>query len=132
LKKFSLSSNERIKKANDFKLIYNSGNVIYSKNNTLKTNYITKTKSENYGIKIAVAVNRKVGNAVWRNRIKRLIRNSYRVNKNEILDFCIEERINLYMIFSPITLNENKNKKISLKEIMPEIIEMMNRIKDSL
>lgn len=131
MKRFGLPSSERIKRANDFKEIFTRGKVVFSDDLKLKTNYITE-RTNKTSIKIAVAVNKKAGSAVWRNRIKRLLRAAFRLNKHEIIDSCIQKNISLKMVFSPAGLNEGKNKKIKLVDVMPGIIGMMEKIKNRL
>lgn len=131
MKRFGLSSSERIKKANDFKEIFTRGKVVYSEDLKLRTNYLTE-RSDKTSIKIAVAVNKKAGSAVWRNRIKRLLRTAFRLNKHEIIEFCNQKNISLKMVFSPAGLNEGNNKKIKLADVMPGVIGMMEKIKSRL
>jgi ribonuclease P protein component len=128
LKKLGLSAHEKIKSRKDYEEIYSKGITIFSSTKKIKAVYIIDQNSNETGIRISVAVGRKSGNAVWRNRIKRLLRESYRLNKYVLLKKI--EDLNFYMriIFSPYTINMKKNKDIYLKEIMPDVIEIMSNI----
>ncbi len=129
MKLFGLSSKERIKKKKQFELLYTKGEVVYSSNFNLKAIFYVDNNTDFKGVKVAFAVSRKGGKAVWRNRLKRLLRESYRLNKQILKPFCEEKNICLYIIFSSNTLNEEKNKKIKLCNIMPDVVDMMNKIK---
>lgn len=68
-----------LKKNYEFKNVLSKGNfyvskhiILYVKNNQKKENYV------------GIAINTKVGKAVRRNRIKRLIRESYRIEKGNL------------------------------------------------
>ncbi|MGE5430052.1 MAG: ribonuclease P protein component [Syntrophomonadaceae bacterium] len=130
--KFGLSKDERIKKEKDFKQVYSVGKVIYSDDQKLKVSYFPEKNSVQAGIKIAAAVSKKAGNAVWRNRVKRLLRESYRLKKEILLANCIEKSICLKIIFSPNSLNQKKQHKLKLDDIMPAVIDLMNKLNSRL
>ncbi len=128
MKKYTLSSKERIKKKKDFEQIFSYGSTIYSKTNLIKAVYLIENNQAEKGIKAAVAVSKKSGIAVWRNRIKRLIRESYRLNKLVLLEKCLEKNILLKIIFSPVKLNDKNNKKIKFNDVMPGVTEIMLKL----
>jgi ribonuclease P protein component len=144
LKEFGLSGSEKIKRKKDFELIYNTGKILHSADRKLKAVFIelkdgfehlplTDSSDEDINIDkecmsaaaIAAAVSKKAGNAVWRNRIKRLVRESYRLNKKILL------KKRLLIVFSPLQLNQKKNGKIYLKDLMPSVIDLLNKINSS-
>ena len=81
---------ESLKKNNDFQLVYKKGTsyanrylVMYIKENQLNRN------------RIGISVSKKVGNSVVRHHITRLVRESYRLNKDRVktgLDIVVVAR----------------------------------------
>lgn len=68
-----------LKKNYEFKNVLSKGRFYLGKYVTI---YIKdNNKNENY---IGIAVSTKIGKAVKRNRVKRLIRESYRINKEQL------------------------------------------------
>ena len=132
MKRFGLSAGERIKSKKDFDQIYNSGKVIFSDNRKIKAIYLIEKTHSAGNIKIAVAVSGKAGKAVWRNRLKRLLRTSYRLNKENLLNLCLLKKIVLKIIFSPYQMNEKNNRSIKLNEIMPGVKNVLFQIERSL
>jgi ribonuclease P protein component len=129
LKQFGLSNRERIKSKKEFDSVYSSGEILFSSNQKLKAVFLIERETEQAVLKAAFAVSRRAGIAVWRNRVKRLFRESFRLNK-QILKALVEEKhISLKIVFSPNHINERRNKKILLEEIMPDIVDLMNKIK---
>jgi ribonuclease P protein component len=129
LKQFGLSSEERIKSRKDFHQIYTSGKIFFSNQNIIKALCVIEKNSERPGIKIAAAVFKKAGNAVWRNRLKRLIKESYRLNKDILTGYAQEKKLLVKIVFSPNLLHQKKNKKIIISHIMPEVIDILMKIK---
>jgi len=129
LKQFGLSSKERIKSKNEFDLVYSAGEILFSSSQKFKAVFFIQKESETSGIKTAFAVSRKSGIAVWRNRIKRLLRESYRLNKKAIYSEVELKKLRVFIVFSPNTINQKNSRKILLKEVMPEVIDLMNRVK---
>jgi len=128
LKRFGLSANERIKSRKDFEDLYSRGITVFSSTKKIKAVYIIDQNSDKPGIKISVAVSRKSGKAIWRNRVKRLLKDSYRLNKNILVIKVINLNFFIRLIFSPYSINMRKNKNIYLGEVMPDVIEIMSRI----
>ena len=132
MKRFGLSANERIKSRKDFEEIFSNGQTIFSSDKKIKVTYLIAKKSDKTGVVFSAAVYKKAGKAVWRNRVKRLIREAYRVNKNIIKETAIDKGLFLMLVFSPIALNEKKNKKLYLTDIMPDVKEILLKLKDRL
>jgi ribonuclease P protein component len=128
LKKYSLSSEERIKKKKDFEKIYNTSKALISSNQLIKANYYYEFLDIPGIVMIAAAVSSKAGKAVWRNRVKRLIKEAYRKNKHNLLEKSRTEKIKLMIVFSSYRLSEEKNKKVFLQDISESIEELLNKI----
>ena len=124
----SISSKERIKKSKDIEEVFSNGKVIISKDRKLKATY-KETKSETeLKILFGVTVYKKTGTAVWRNRIKRLIREAYRKNKKILYDTLNKKELLIYLIISPNSLNQKDSNKLSLSDIEPPVIELLNKV----
>ena len=68
---------EPLKKNSDFQTVYKTGR---SKGNTYFVMYVLKNGSNIN--KLGISVSKKVGNSVVRHRVKRLIRESYRLHED--------------------------------------------------
>ncbi len=77
----------RLKKEKDFNLVFNKGKRVFSSNLTLI--YL-----ESKELKVGYAVGKKHGCSVKRNRIKRILRESFR-------SFLPEIRQNFFFVFIP-------------------------------
>jgi ribonuclease P protein component len=78
---------------------------------------------------MAAAVSSKAGMAVWRNRIKRLLKDSFRLNKEILMERCLEKKILLNLVLSPYSLNQRNASNIKRFEIEPSLIDLLNKIK---
>jgi len=128
LKQFGLSAFEKLKSRKEIKRVISFGVNIISDDKKIKAIYLTEKTEKKTSVKITPAVFKKLGCAVWRNRIKRLIRESYRLNKKDIIQMSNQKKIDLKIIFSPQNINENTNKHISLEEILPSMLDVIKKI----
>ena len=119
---------DRLINDRDFELVYKTGHVVISEDKKIKAKYLFESKDINNTVKIGLSVVSKKGNSVWRNRIKRILRESVRIDR-EILRSIIEiKNEGLLIIFSPYSLNQTNSKKIFLKEIKPAVLDLLKRI----
>lgn len=128
MKQFGLSAFEKLKSRKEIKRVISFGVNIISDDKKIKAIYLTEKTEKKTSVKITPAVFKKLGCAVWRNRIKRLIRESYRLNKKDLIQKSNQKKIDLKIIFSPQNINENKNKHIGLEEILPSMLDVMKKI----
>lgn len=129
MNQFSLSKNERVKLKRDFQKIYSQGNLLLSSQGKIKVNYYIESSVNDGGIKAAFVVSKKAGNAVWRNRVKRLFREAYRCNKSSLNEICRSKNLLLLLSFSPYKLNQKQNKKIKLDFILHDFIDLLQKVK---
>ena len=130
-KRFGLSRNERIKSKKDFEKIFSAGESIFSSDKKIRANYIIEHIPQVAGAKIGVTVNKRFGKAVWRNRIKRLLKESFRLNKEILIRSCIEKNILIKIIFAFIVTSK-EIETARLNDIMPGIVEVMRKIQQRL
>ncbi|MBU2491895.1 MAG: ribonuclease P protein component [Bacteroidetes bacterium] len=128
MKQFGLSKKERIKSKTEFSLVYTKGSILFSSGKKLKANYYSIFSADNPGFKVAFGVHKKSGNAVWRNRIKRLLRTAVRLNKKNLSNVCVSQNKILFLVISPYGINQKKNKTVSLFDLQADVIELMNKI----
>lgn len=69
-----------IKKNSEFQRVYRSGKSLANKQLVM---YVLKRDDENN--RIGISVSKKVGNSIVRHRVTRLIRESFRLNKNTLI-----------------------------------------------
>ncbi len=75
----SFDKEERIRKRKDYQVVYQEGARIHSKS------FVIIVSPSHRGIRrLGVTVSKKVGNSVKRNRIKRLVREFFRLNKDRL------------------------------------------------
>ncbi len=127
MKRFGLSKHERIKRKNEFSRVYKSGKIIYSNSRKLKAIFYLG-KSESKSVKVAFGISKKAGNAVWRNRLRRLLREVYRLHK-DILSNCDHS---IWIVFSPNNLNKRVNPKLSLRDVKPDMIDLLKKLRDNI
>ena len=108
----------RLRKNNEFKLVYRRGKSLANNLLVLYTFNNRKNKTEGnltYN-KVGISVSKKVGNSVVRSRSKRLITESYRLNEKDLksgYDFVFVARSAIKgKSFSEV---ENAMKKLFLK-----------------
>ena len=129
MKQYGLTARERIKSKTDFENIYQSGTTIQSSDKKIKAVYIVENDTLHPGVLVAVAISKRAGGAVWRNRFKRLIRESYRLNKARLIDLCKEKKQTAKIIFSTDTLNQKYYERLKLNTVMPGVLDVMEEIK---
>jgi len=127
LKEFAVSKKEIISTKNEFDQVFNSGKIIYSNSRKLKAIFYINKDSDSEGFKVAFAVHKKAGSAVWRNRVKRLLRESFRLNKGVLSESL--KNVFLLVVFSLNTINQRNHLKIGLSDIINDMIELINKIK---
>lgn len=78
---FSFRKENRIKSKNAFQIVYKTGRSVVD---SMSVMYVLPNEEKN--IKIGFAVGKKMGSAVTRNRVKRLMREVFRHKKAELKD----------------------------------------------
>ncbi|GAA0178228.1 ribonuclease P protein component [Clostridium sediminicola] len=108
-----MKKEEKIRKNRDFIRVYKRGK---SFSNYVLVLYIYKNKQNVDLNRIGISVSKKVGNSVVRSRVKRLISEAYRINKD-----CLIEGYDLVFIA------RNSSKEKSFKEIESSVLKLLKK-----
>jgi ribonuclease P protein component len=124
LRQFSFPRSQHLKSTKDIKNLFSRGEVILSEKLFIKCHYLIES-SIKFEIKIGFGVSKKAGNAVWRNRFKRLAREVFRQNKDV---FSSIEYVKIIIMVTPYKLNSTKNKRLELKLIYDDIFSLLKLV----
>jgi len=119
---------DRLVNDSDFELVYKLGRVIISEDKKLKAKYYFSKSGGNITIKIGLSVVSKKGISVWRNRMKRILRESLRTDREILRNIIEQKNEDLLIIFSPYSINQTNSKKIFLKDIKSSVLDILKRI----
>ena len=114
----------------DFNLVFKKGKIIKPTAAYVKATYLFVDDGEAKKVKTAVAVPSKFGNSVWRNRFKRLIRESVRRESKKLLEIISKTNSNLLIVYSPHKISLKNKKKLKFNEILPDVINIINAISE--
>jgi ribonuclease P protein component len=117
---------ERLKGKSDIDAVYKKGRTIISTDKKLKA-ILLSSEGRTNKIRVAITVSSKAGNSVWRNRLKRIIRESIRQEIEFLKDQININKQELSIIFSPYRLNQGNFGKIFLKDIKPAVIDIFKK-----
>ena len=121
MKKFSFSKQERICKRNDFQEILSNGQSIYSY--PFRCVYVWRD-SDSFSVRIAISVSRKrFKHAVDRNRIKRLVRENYRLEKHQLYQHYADcnQSLDILIIYTD-------TKILSFSLLQKSLIKLINKL----
>ncbi len=128
MKQFGLSAFEKLKSRREIKKVISSGTTIFSADKKIKAIYLIEETEKKTTVQITAAVFKKLGCAVWRNRLKRLIRESYRLSKKNLVEISTQKKKQVKIIFSPQNINEQTNKHVKFNEIMSGMFDVIKKI----
>lgn len=119
---------ETLKKELDFNLVFKKGKIIKSAAGYVKAAYLFVDNGENRKVKTAITIPSKSGNSVWRNRFKRLIRESVRRESKKLTEIISKKELCLLIVFSPHRTNQRNKKKLFLYEVHSGVVDILKSI----
>jgi len=118
---------DRLKSENDIETVYKRGKVIISEDRKIKASYLSVDNSTSR-VRVATTVSSKTGNSVWRNRLKRIIRESLTQEKVFLREIVSKNKSELSIIFSPYKINQVSLQQLFLKDIKPAVTDILIKI----
>ncbi|MBV6421353.1 MAG: Ribonuclease P protein component [Ignavibacteriaceae bacterium] len=112
---------ETLKRKTDFEFVYSKGKSLKLKSGFVRASYVFIVEGEKRVMKVATTVASSLGNSVWRNRFKRLIRESVRLEIKTISEILNKNKTNLLIVFSPHKISQKNKKKLLLNEIQSDV-----------
>ncbi len=122
MKRFGLSKSERLASKKSIARVFTKGRQV--SNNYILARWFVTHGEEGSGVLVGFSVpKRKISSAVKRNRVKRLMRESYRVSKHMLTEGPIEDRYKL-----EIMLVYLRNEIPTFAELQPRIESILKTV----
>jgi len=120
---------EWLKSKNEIELVYKNGQTMVSKDKKLRAKYFfADNKDVNEKVKAGLSVSSDKGNSVWRNRMKRILRELIRKEKEVFLSVAKQKNTDFLIIFSPHSIDQGNFNKITLKDITSPMTDILNKL----
>ena len=116
-----------LKSENEIAAVFKKGKVIISLDRKLKASHLSSERIT-HRIRVAVTISSKTGNSVWRNRLKRIIREAIRQENDLLKEIVFNSKSELSIIFSPNRINQVNLKHILLKDIKPAVTDILYKL----
>lgn len=128
-----LSREERLTGRTLFQELFSQGRSILSEKEKLRAIYIVsetpRIVSTQIFVQFAPAVPKKCGKAFWRNRLKRLLKEAYRHEKEIIIEACKAQNKKLLLVMMPVAFSQKKTPVISLQDVQPYVTSLLTKLK---
>jgi ribonuclease P protein component len=123
---------KRIKSKGEIEKIYTLGKPIISTDKKVKAIYLLTPHENLAEIKYAITLSSKTGNSVWRNKFKRLIRESVTAEADLLREIILLGKSDLSIIFSSGSITQINHRQIFLNDIKPAVFEILFKLKKPL
>ena len=127
--KNQISDFEWLKSKSEIELVYKNGQTVVSNDKKLRAKYyFANNEDVNEKVKAGLSVSSDKGNSVWRNRMKRILRELIRKEKEILLSIVKQKNTNFLIIFSPHSITQSNFNKVSLKDITFPMSDILNKL----
>jgi ribonuclease P protein component len=109
----------------EFEMVFKKGRLVRSEKSKVRAYFLILNESNSKALKVAVSVSAKMGNSVYRNRFKRVVKESLRHEKIILKDLVENLKTELLIVFSPHKINQKNQKRIFLNEIRADVIDIL-------
>ncbi|NWG29672.1 MAG: ribonuclease P protein component [Ignavibacteriaceae bacterium] len=117
---------DKIKSKSDFEKIYKYGRVILSTDKRIKAQFIFNDRK--HKIEVGLVIPSKKGNSVWRNRVKRILKESLKLNSALFHELVNKKNTGIKIVFSPYLLNQKNSKKNFLNDLNPSVLDVIKKL----
>lgn len=124
--KHTLPRNKILRGKKNFERLFKQGNLFKGRIVDLRFLTLSKDASGQNNCLMGFVVSKRLGNAVQRNRIKRLMREAYRLNQHLISGYCNSDNPGLHGVFIA------KKNQFDFHSIQNDCIELLKRLENYL
>ncbi|MCF8267066.1 MAG: ribonuclease P protein component [Ignavibacteriales bacterium] len=129
---FGLPKNERLSSKKDISYLFDEGAFFNTASGRLRSGYVlVPSEFPGFYAKTAFIVPKKSGKAFWRNRLRRLLKEAYRLNKHILSPAEIFPGYIYHIVLINIFFRQQKHPTLRLSDVSDDVIELLSAIRDS-